>query len=137
MKPRQRDVLHPSQFKVNEAWIAFRLNEVPVMTEDGDFNVFALMDAASCFLLCQESVSASARGPAAAKARRLLAAAAAYRNQLPKTLFIPADQPATALRKEAEREGIAVVRVSAEELLPFISEVREMFREHFGTTRLQ
>jgi hypothetical protein len=45
-------MLHPSQFKINEAWIAFRLNGAPIRTErDGDFNCIALMDAASCFIL--------------------------------------------------------------------------------------
>lgn len=45
-------MLHPQQFEVNEAWIAFRLNGAPVRTErDGDFNCIALMDAASCFIL--------------------------------------------------------------------------------------
>jgi hypothetical protein len=27
-----RDVLHPSQFQVNEAWIAFQLNDAPTET---------------------------------------------------------------------------------------------------------
>jgi hypothetical protein len=35
-------MLHPQQFEVNEAWIAFRLNGMPVRTErDGDFNFSA------------------------------------------------------------------------------------------------
>jgi hypothetical protein len=44
-------VLHANQFQVNEAWIAFKLNEGAIHTEnDGDFNFLALMDAASCFI---------------------------------------------------------------------------------------
>jgi len=46
-------MLQPDQFEVNEAWIAFKLNDVPIHTAtDGDFNFLALIDAASCFLLC-------------------------------------------------------------------------------------
>lgn len=38
----------PGQFQINEAWIVFKLNDAPVITEvDGDFNVLALMDAAT------------------------------------------------------------------------------------------
>jgi hypothetical protein len=54
-------VLHPEQFEVNEAWIAFQLNGAPIRTEDdGDFNFIALMDAASCFILGSEFIAASA-----------------------------------------------------------------------------
>ncbi len=43
--------LHPNQFQVNEAWIAFQLNDGPIQTKaDGDFNCIALMDAASLFI---------------------------------------------------------------------------------------
>lgn len=45
-------MLHPNQFHVNETWIAFQLNDAPIITDrDGDFNIIALMDAASCFIL--------------------------------------------------------------------------------------
>jgi hypothetical protein len=48
-------MFEPKQFEVNEAWIAFRLNNAPIRTErDGDFNCIALMDAASCFLLASD-----------------------------------------------------------------------------------
>lgn len=39
-------MLHPDQFHVNEAWIAFQLNDRPMHTEqDGDFDILAFMDA--------------------------------------------------------------------------------------------
>lgn len=38
-------MLHPKQFEVNEAWLAFKLNELPICTElEGEFNCIALMD---------------------------------------------------------------------------------------------
>ncbi len=55
---------NPSQFQINEAWIAFKLNDAPVSTSaDGDFNVLALMDAASCFILGTEFVRANSKEP--------------------------------------------------------------------------
>jgi len=131
-------MLHPSQFQVNEAWIAFKLNEVPVATKaDGDFNVIALMDAASCFILGSEFVPAGATDLSAIQARRLLKTGESHKHRLPRTLFISTDHPANALRNEAERRGIAVMRVSIEQLLPFINEARVGFKEHFGGDRLQ
>jgi hypothetical protein len=44
-------VLHPTQFAVNEAWIAFRLHRKPIFTEDGEICCVGLMDAASGYVL--------------------------------------------------------------------------------------
>jgi len=44
-------MLQPGQFAPNQAWILFKLNQVPISTEtDGEFDVIALMDAASLFI---------------------------------------------------------------------------------------
>jgi hypothetical protein len=126
-------VLHPNQFHVNEAWIAFKLNDAPMTTRsDGDFNFIALMDAASCFILSSALVPASAAEPSKMEAKRLLKEGQAHKQQVPKTLFIPSDQPASLLTVEAERQGITVVRVPEDQLLLFITDAREGFRESFS-----
>jgi hypothetical protein len=131
-------VLHPKQFQVNEAWIAFKLNDAPIPAgSDGDFNFIALMDAASCFILSSALVSATAAEPSKMEARRLLKQGKAHKQQLPKTLFIPIGQPANELTVEAERQRIAVVRVPEEQLLVFVGEAREGFRDRFGGGSMQ
>jgi len=126
-------VLHPNQFRVNEAWIAFKLNGSPIHTEaDGDFDFVALMDAASCFILSTAPVPASAAEPCNMESKRLLKQGRAHKQELPRSLFIPTDQPAKFLAAEAERQGIAVIRVPEDQLLLFIGEAREGFRERFG-----
>ena len=127
------DALHPNQFHVNEAWIAFKLNDAPISTRaDGDFNLIALMDAASCFILCTRLVPASAAEPTKIEAKRLLKEGQAHKQQLPKTLFIPSNLPSNILTGEAERQGITVVRVPEDRLLLFVGEAKEGFRERFG-----
>ena len=131
-------MLHPNQFHVNEAWIAFKLNDVPICTEsDGDFNFIALMDAASCFILSSAPVPTNAAEPSKMEAKRLLKEGQAHKQQLPKTLFIPSAQPAALLSAEAKRQGISVVRVPEDQLLLFIGEAREGFRERFGGSSSQ
>jgi hypothetical protein len=126
-------VLHPNQFKVNEAWIAFQLNDEPIHTEqDGDFNFLALMDAASCFILSSTPVAATQGESTQLEAKRLLREGQAHKKQWPKTLFVPTEQVAQLLVAEAEQLGIGVVRVAEAELLPFIGEAQEGFRERFG-----
>ena len=131
-------MLHPSMFKVNEAWIVFRLNEAPISTEtDGDFNVIALMDAASCFILGAEFVSATSAEPTEMEVRRLIKSGKSHKQQLPKTLYIPDHQAAGVLCTEAERNGIAVVCVPEDQLLVFISEAREGLKAHIGGGSVQ
>ena len=131
-------MLHPNQFHVNEAWIAFKLNDAPIRTDlDGDFNLIALMDAASFFILGSTTIRASSLEPSKMKAKRLLKEGQAHKQQLPKTLFIPSDQPADFLTLEAERQGITVVRVPQDQLLVFIGEARVSFSERFGGGGMQ
>ncbi len=66
-------MFHPNQFHVNETWIAFQLNEAPLITDrDGDFNIIALMDAASCFILGMGYVKTSALELSHIEAKKLL-----------------------------------------------------------------
>jgi len=51
VEPIVTAALHPNQFQVNEAWIVFRLIEAPVHCDDGSFNCFGVMDAASLYIL--------------------------------------------------------------------------------------
>ncbi len=128
-------MLHPRQFEINEAWIAFRLNGSPVRTErDGDFNCVALMDAASCFILGSEFIPAASAEPTRAQFRSLLKNAQLHKQQLPKTLFIAREDIADQMAQEAARQNIAVVRVPESDLLVFIAEARQGFAERFEET---
>ena len=132
-------MLHPNQFEVNEAWIAFKLNDAPIPTDiDGDFNLIALMDAASCFILSSLPVPAKAvLQPTALEAKELLKKGWAHKQELPKTLFIPTHQTANALQIEAENQAITVARVPEDQLILFIGEARTGFKERFGPGDVQ
>jgi len=125
-------VLNPNQFNVNEAWIAFWLNEAPIRTEqDGSFNVIALMDAASCFILATAFVPIDKSEPSKLETRRLFKTAREHKRALPTTLFVPAGAFQDIVAVEAERQGLSVVPVHESQLLAFIGEARESFRDHF------
>lgn len=125
-------MLHPNQFQVNETWIAFQLNDAPIHTQsDGDFNCIALMDAASCFILASALVPTNEAEPSKIEARRMLKTSHMHKQEMPKTLFIPSELPAHNLALEAERQNVTVIRVPGDQLLLFIGEAREGFKESF------
>ncbi len=124
-------MLHPDQFEVNEAWIAFRLNRAPIKTEqDGDLNCIALMDAASCFILGTELIPATAAEPTQLEVRRLFKGAQRHRQQLPKTLFVSQGEVLDQLADEATAQNIELVSVPENELLVFTSEACDGFAEY-------
>ena len=125
-------MLHPEQFEVNEAWVAFRINRVPIRTEaDGDFNCIALMDAASGFILGTQFIPVTAKEPGQLECRLLLKSGEKHKQQLPKTLLIAHEAIADELVREATEQDIEVVRVPESQLLFFIGEAREGFAERF------
>jgi hypothetical protein len=127
------NMLHPQQFTVNEAWVAFQLNDAPIHTgQEGTFNCLALMDAASFFILGGEFVPASAVEASELEFRSLLKKGESHKNELPKTLLLAREHVADAIEREAACQGISVVRVPESELLVFTSAARVAFREQFG-----
>jgi len=123
----------PSQFQVNETWILFKLNDVPVSTsEDGDFNVFALMDAASCYILSTEFVSTNLTEPSKLESNRLLEAGYSHKDEYPKMIFIPTNQSASILSKEADLLDIAVVRIPEDELSVYLDYARQALQEYLS-----
>ena len=126
-------MLHPDQFEVNEAWIAFKLNEKPIRTAtDGDFNFLALIDAASCFLLCFVPLPVTQAELTQSEARKFLEDGYVHKHRWPEKLIIDSGQHATFLAAEAERRGIEVLRVPADQFQPIVGEAQLTFRVQFG-----
>jgi hypothetical protein len=127
--------LHPKRFKVNDAWIAFRLNHSPVRTEkDGDFNCIALMDAASCFILGMELVPIDGPEASTFLFRRLLKSGEKHKAPLPKTLYISQDDAIEGLDQVAMLQRIEVKTLPDNELLIFTGEARQGFSQHLEET---
>jgi hypothetical protein len=126
-------MVHPSQFEVNEAWIAFRLNRTPIQTEaEGSFNCFALMDAASCFILSTELVPLDKAEPSSLDWRRLMKKGGSHKQQLPKTIYVAIGEVAESLCREAALLKIDILRVAESDLRIFLGEARDGFEEHVG-----
>lgn len=131
-------MLEPRHFELNEAWIVFQLNDTPIHTErDGDFDVMALIDAASGLILGSAFLRAGVQELSESEARALLAEGKSSNQQLPKTLFIPSEHPALNLALEAQRQDISVVRVLEDQLVLFTEEPRRAFRRRFNQSGIQ
>ncbi len=126
-------MLQPNQFQINEAWVAFKLNDQPIRTDaDGDFDFIALMDSASGQILSSAAVSIRTGQSPDQAAKRLLNEAGAIAKTLPSTLFMQSDLAVPWLTLDAQTQGITVVPITIDQLLLFIGDARQGFRERFG-----
>ncbi|MBU1189112.1 MAG: hypothetical protein KKC01_08785 [Gammaproteobacteria bacterium] len=126
-------MLQPSQFTPNQAWLLFKLNQVPISTgADGEFDVIALMDAASLFILGSEFVPAGTLDTAVAELRNLMESAYAQHKAWPKKLYAPQTMPVAKLAAELKAWGMAAVVVKEAELKTFTREAQRGFNAHFG-----
>src|SRR5690606_31984219 len=125
-------MLEPNQFKENEAWVAFQLNDDPVRTlQDGNFNCVALMDAASGIILGTAFVSVAEQEPPALELRRLVETSEERSNFNPVTLLSSKRKYQSAVSAAANRVGIVVVPVQESELVALSGEAWQGFRVHF------
>jgi len=124
-------MFHPNQFSLHSAWVAFQLNEQPISTRtEGDFNLMALMDAASGFILGTVSVPASAGAPSQLDAKRLLKGGQSQAKQWPQRLIIPAEMVAGNLHKEAERHNVRIEQVPQADMEALIGQARQSFNAY-------
>lgn len=126
-------MVHPSDYSPNQAWILFKLSHVPVSTElEGEFDVFALMDAASQYILGTEFVPAGLLADANTQIRSLLNTAHSQVSAWPEKLLISEATSVENLVSEAGSSGVSVEAVSEAELSKFTDEARQGFKAHFG-----
>jgi hypothetical protein len=65
----------------------------------------------------------------------MLTAAWAKKGKFPKTLYMPTGRFPGTMKAEAERLRMAVVSAPEDQLLVFIGEARDGYREHMQHTR--
>ena len=125
--------MHPKDFRVNEAWLAFRANSVPLRTPEGEFDVFVLVDAASMYIFGHAFAAVGAEAPTDEDAAALLRSGWQRKQQWPERLILTGKPSAeNGFCRAAERNGIPVVAVAAKELRVYTSDIRSGFAEHFG-----
>jgi hypothetical protein len=125
-------VFEQSQFDVNDAWVVFRLNSVPMSTEvDGDFNLLCIMDVASCYIFGNELMPVQSWDVPESAVTRLIESGTSQAQLLPHRFLLSSEFELERFEATADQLGVEVQWATDEELLPLVSETREVFRESF------
>ncbi len=127
-------MLRPEQFKVDEAWIFFQLNYEPIPTEvDGHIDCFALMDAASFFILGSTFLKGGSLNSSVDELYQLFQSAYSHKAKWPEKLMVPKVLEATQVESEAESRGITVVPVTKGDISVFTREACQAFKQYLSS----
>jgi len=125
--------LDPNQFKVNEVWIAFRVNESFLSVQEEPYDIYVLMDAASAYVLGHLISRVVDEAPHEKDVSNLFNEAWGVKRQWPNKLIVPEDDPAgIVFQEQAEKNGLSFATVPLSDLSPVIGDLKELFASGFG-----
>ena len=125
-------MLTPDQFRVNEAWIAVRINESFLFVKDEPYDMYVLMDAASCYILGHVLSKVTDQAPHEKDVESLFKKAWEAKNQWAEKLILTENSTAEdVFRKEAEKNSLSVRIVPLSDLETIVGPLKESFESDF------
>lgn len=120
-------MLKPSEFQVNEVWIAFRANDEPIFVQDVPYDCHVLMDAGSVYVF-GFVLSPRDKAPDGGEVAVLLDKAKRSKGTWAKKLIVTGDGKAESVfMTYAKEKGLAVEVVPISQMLPIIGELKKSF----------
>jgi len=125
-------MITPDQFRVNEAWIAVRVNEEFLFVQDEPYDIHVLMDAASCYVFGHVLSRVVDETPQEKDVKDLFQAAFQAKNQWADILILTGNSSSDdVFRRQAEQDGLSVRIVNPSDLEPIVGPLKESFASHF------
>ncbi len=125
-------MLTPDQFKVNEAWIAVRINEEFLFVKDEPYDIYVLMDAASAYVLSRVLSRVVEESPHDKDVEALFRKAWETKKQWAEKLIVPENSIAeNVFRIQAEKNGLSIEIIPLSDLEPIIGQLKELFASGF------
>jgi hypothetical protein len=125
-------MLTPDQFRVNQAWIAARVNEEFLFVQDEPYDIYVLMDAASCYVLGHVLSRVVDEVPEEKDVEELFQTAFQAKNQWADILILTGSSPADdVFKKQGEQRGLSTKTVNPSDLKPILGPLKESFASDF------
>ncbi len=125
-------MLTPDQFRVNEAWIAVRINEEFLFVKDEPYDIYVLMDAASAYVFGHVLSRVVDEAPNEKDVKALFRKAWKVKNQWAEKLIITENSTAhDVFRKQAAKNGLSIKVVPLSDLEPIVGPLIKSFASGF------
>jgi hypothetical protein len=126
------NMLTPDQFRVNEAWIAIRVNEDFIFVKDEPYDIYVLIDAASAYVLGYVLSRVVDEAPHEKDVEALFKNAWEAKSQWAKRLIVSENSSAVDIfRSQAEKYGLSIEIVPLSELGLIVDPLKESFASVF------
>jgi len=121
-------MLTSDQFRVNEAWIAIRINELFLFVWDEPYDIYVLTDAASTYVFGHVLSKMVDEAPQEGDVEALFREAWGAKRQWPEKLIMPEHSLAeNVFRTLAEKNGFTFSTVPLSDLSPIVDPLKESF----------
>lgn len=125
-------MLNPDQFRVNEVWIAVRVNEAFLFVKDEPYDIYVLMDAASAYVLGHVLSRVVDEAPHEKDVEALFKKAWGAKNQWAEKLIVTENSLAEdVFRTQAEKNGLPFEIVPLSDLELIVGPLKELFASDF------
>ena len=125
--------MQPSDFEVNQTWLAYRINSAPINVDHKEVDLYVLQDAASMFLFGNVFAAAGTDYPEIKEVEKLLHSAYAKRNEWPTDLLLPGNPGSdNSFAMVARKHGVKVRGVPESQLSFYIKDTQEAYEDFLG-----
>ncbi len=126
-------MLTPNQFAVNEVWIIAKLIDCPMVVQEGPYDVFVLMDAASTYVIGRSLTAKSGTVPSVSDVETgfRIALELAHQRRPAKVLIDGSIAAGNSFEQVARQKGIHTERVEPTELATILQPLRDSFVRYF------
>jgi hypothetical protein len=129
-------MLQASDFTVNEAWIAFKVNRQPIVLKEAFINAYALIDAGSTYVIGVFTIESSNRFPSLEEVEAVFQSALKTKGfTWPKSLIIPRDHTEdNTFKIAAEKRQIQVKNFPMQDVESIAKDFIDGFNKDFLRT---
>jgi len=124
-------MLSPNDCRVNEAWIVAKINNIPLLVQNDEYDVYVLLDAGSTYVFGQalSQVDGSATVDEVAV---LFDIAWKAKQQWPEKIMVTDNSNTSAVfEAQAKRIGLPVIHMPMTDIEPIVGELISLFNSQF------
>ena len=126
-------MLSPDNYRVNEAWIVAKINNVPFFVQSDEYDVYVLLDAGSTYVFGHALSRVTDGSTTVEDVVALFDTAWQGKHQWPEKIIVTDNSKTAAIfESQAKKNGLPVIYMPLTELEPIVGELMNLFKADFN-----
>lgn len=124
-------MLSPNNYRVNEAWIVAKINNIPFQVQNDEYDVYVLLDAGSTYVFGQ-ALSKVDGSATIEEVAALFDTAWQGKQQWPEKIMVTDNSNTSAIfEAQAKKIGLPVIHMPIAEIELIVGELMSLFNAQF------